>query len=527
MNTDIQIKKLNESLCFVDGTPQAIADMVRYFTTMAPNYRFSPKYKNGFWNGEIYHFHPSTQHLSIGLVQEVGKFAARGGYTISTDFEHGHSITTDLFQKFVKALDIRILDRFGKPIPDAKPRHYQMQSVYDALKNQHLNIEVPTSGGKTLISYLIARYLAARKKKMILIVPTTTLVEQTYGDWFDFGWDEVRDNVHRIYGGQEKYFGSPVTISTWQSLYKNKEIFEQFDCVLIDEAHGAAAKSMNNIAKWCCNAEWRIGMSGTMPDFKNKDERSNYFNIVGALGPIKVYTTYKEMEIEGWIPKIQINVILLKYSQQRRKEMAITINEAKIAERDAKKAGLKSPGSPFMIEADIINNIKERNNFICDLIEKSCKGNALVLFTKKSKHGVPLKELFEKEFRNKKKVLYVDGDISTDDRNMIRKRMDVEDDIILLASFATFATGISIKNVHNIIFASNYKSKIKILQAIGRGLRKMEGKTKITIFDLVDDCSINMKNVPKYTNYALKHYNERKEIYEAKGLNWRSIRYNL
>jgi len=509
---------------FVDANPIILGELERYFKAYAPNYRFNPKYQAQMWDGFIYNFPLYTQHLNIGLLGEVYSFA-RGHYEVECDFEQGHSLNPKLFKKYVDALDIEFRDRHGKLIKST-PRPYQYKSVYDALTKQHINIEVPTSGGKTLISYMIARYLIARGLKLLMVVPTTTLVEQSYGDWYDFGWDNVRDNVHKIYSGQEKWFGAPITISTWQSLYKDKSVFEQFDALIIDEGHGAKATSLKNIAAWCCNAEWRIGMSGTYPNKTNQDEKANYFNIVGSLGPIQTYTTYKEMEDKGWIPKVNIMVVILKYSQQRRKEASILMTNIRQEEKELKAQGLKAP-SAYNEELDYIHNFPERNKFLINLIDKSCKGNTMVLFAKKGKHGVPLKEELEKAFRNKKKIIYIDGDVSTDERNMMRKKIDVEDNMILLASYGTFSTGISIKNIHNIVFASSYKSKVKVLQSIGRGLRKMEGKDKVTIFDIVDDCSIRMKNYPIYANTSLKHYKERTKIYEEKGLNWKSIIYKI
>ncbi len=524
MNDLIKITKLTSSLLFVDSNPIILGEMESYFKARAANYRFSPKYKEGFWDGYINHFPLHTQHLNIGLLNELYDFA-RNRYNIDFDFPVGHEVKPELFQKFVKSLNITFKDRHGKLI-DSTPRDYQYKSVYDALTKQHINIEVPTSGGKTLISYLIARYLIARNLKVLMVVPTTTLVEQSYGDWYDFGWDNVRDNVHKIYGGQEKYFGAPITISTWQSLYKDQSIFSQFDALIIDEAHGAKATSLKNISNWCCNAEWRIGMSGTYPTKKDDDEKSNYFNIVGALGPIKTYTSYREMEDKGWIPKISIVVLKLKYNQKRRKEAALLITEVKKEEKMLKAQGLKAP-SAYNEELDYIHNIEERNEFICNMIRHSCKGNTMVLFTKKTKHGIPLKEIIEQKFKNEKKIIYIDGGVSTEERNMMRKKVDHEDDIILVSSYGTFSTGISIKNIHNIVFASSYKSKVKVLQSIGRGLRKMDGKESVTIYDLVDDCSLRMKNYPIYSNTALKQYKEREKIYDEKGLNYKTIDYKF
>jgi len=471
-NNIIKLNKLNSSLLFVDANPIILGELESYFKARAENYRFSPKYKEGFWDGYINHFPLYTQHLDIGLVGEVCKFA-KGRYEIKTDFEQGHTLTTDLYKKYVDTLKIEFRDRHGKLI-DSKPRGYQYQSVYDALTKQHINIEVPTSGGKTLISYMIARYLIARGLKLLMVVPTTTLVEQSYGDWYDFGWDSVRDNVHKIYSGQEKWFGAPVTISTWQSLYKDKSIFEQFDALIIDEGHGAKAKSLKNIAAWCCNAEWRIGMSGTYPEYKNDEDKSNYFNIVGSLGPIKTYTSYKEMEDKGWIPKIKIQAIILKYNQQRRKEIALLMTQLREEETQLKAQGLKAP-SAYNEEIDYIHNLEERNDFICNLV-KSCKGNTMILFTKNTKHGIPLKERLENEFMGLKNVVYIDGSVKTAERNLMRKKVDETDNRITIE----FGDKSLILEPHEMVKLSNSKEK---------------RADCITLDDDVDDEYLKNKNI--------------------------------
>lgn len=530
MKKKISVKKLNSSIVFVDTTPTVLEHIVKYFQCRPPNYMFDKRYRNGWWDGYVRLFSPSTQYLPIGLVPELVKFARKSNYDIEVDFKIGHKISASEFKKFVDSLQVQIKNKDGKIDKNAKVRPYQLKAAYDAITQQQLCIEVPTSGGKTLISYLIARYLESLNLKTLMIVPTTTLVEQTYGDWFDYGWDEVRDKVHKIYAGQEKYFNAAVTISTWQSLYRNEKIFENFDAVIIDEAHGAAsngkeATKMQNIAKWCCNAEWRIGMSGTLPDRNNIKERLAYLNLVGSLGPVRTYTTYEEMEKEGWIPKLKINVVQLIYDKETKEKIVSKIRATK--ESNALNIGKKK--DPFTLETDLINNLEQRNEFIYKLISKSCNGNVMILFTKKNKHGLPLKKYLEKKFDGKRKIIYVDGDVDTQKRNELRFIIEQRNDVVLLASYGTFSTGISIKNIKSLIFASSYRSKIKVIQSIGRGLRKMDGKTEVKVFDLVDDiCLDRNSQYGSYVNYVYRHFKEdRKAIYESKGFSWELIKYEF
>lgn len=527
----ISVTKLTSATVFVDAHPSILNEIDNWFKALSPTRNFDPRFQQKYWDGYVHVFQPHTQHLPIGLLGELRTFADRGGYYIEKDWDDKPiAVELSKFNKFLNLLDVRLPE-------NSNPRKYQLAAVWDSITKRRVNIEVPTSGGKTLISYLMVRWWHAMGLKTLLVVPTTTLVEQTYGDWFDFGWDGVRDNVHRVYSEYEKWFGAPVTISTWQSIFRDYNIFEDFDALIIDEGHHAKAKSLMDISNWCCNAEYRVGMSGSYPDRDNRDEKLSYFNVVGSLGPMKKYTDYKEMEEQGWIPRMEITAIILKYSLPVRRQIAgevqqlredkKALEELRMVDPEAAK-GKKLP-DPHNFELDRIHNLEQRNDFICKLIEKSCKGNTMVLFTKVKKHGIPLKKALEKYFANKgKRVLYIDGDVKTAERNMARAIAEKNDDLIILASYGTFSTGISIKNLHNIVFASGYKAKTKVLQSIGRGLRNLPGKVKVLIFDIVDDMSIQTSDMSRrYTNSSLRHYTERAKIYVSKGFNWRSIKYKF
>lgn len=501
----IKVKKLNEATVFIDGDEHILKELENYFTTKSPKARFSSKYQSGYWDGTVKKYSRFKSTLPIGLVYELKRFAKRGGYTVECDFETKFPVDFNDFIRFVRVLDIRLPN-------NSKPHKYQLAAVWDALTQKHLCIEVPTSGGKTLIIYLICRFLLAcgAAKKILIVANTTTLVDQCFDDWYEFGWGNVRDYLHRIYSGYDKHFNSPITISTWQSIYKDRQVFQEFDVLIVDEAHGAKAKSLLEVSEASVNAQWRIGTSGTYPEFDEKDSRCDYFNIVGSLGRIKKYTTYQEMEERGQVAKLSIRSIIMKYPIKFRRHI-----------RDNFRGN-------YAQELDEIHNVPERMEFICDLVN-NLEENVMVLFTKKDKHGKPLKQFLEENCPGKR-VIYIDGDVKTEERNLTRALAEKKKNLIILASYGTFSTGISIKNIHYLILASGYKSKIKVLQSIGRALRRLKGvKEKAIVFDLVDDCKIgperdSMGNqIPGYVNFSIKHYKEREAIYEKQGFDWKSI----
>lgn len=500
---DIKLRKVNEATMFVESdNPTIHRELTAYFRCRAKNFRFDKRFKNGWWDGYV-NLYKGDFLLPIGLLYEVKGFAKKGGYSVKTCWDRYHDLAWDEFLKYVDALN--------PTLPGGeKPRPYQVEAAYDAITKKIINIEVPTSGGKTLIAYLICRYLILHECKVLIIVPTTTLVEQMYDDWYDYGWKNVNDCVHRIYSGQKKHFNAPITISTWQSLYKDESLFQEFDVLMIDEAHQAQAKSLKAIGAAAINAQWRIGTSGTFPD-PVAETKIDYFNCVGVLGPVKKYTTYQEMADMGWVAQMDIMAIILKYPLAFRKSLRDEI------ERD------------FSVQTDAIHEFSGRMEFLAKLI-KNLDKNVLVLFTKKEKHGYPLRDMLARECPDKR-LIYIDGGVDTEDRNLSRAIMEREDGAILLASYGTFSTGISIKNIHYIVFASSYKSKFKVLQSIGRGLRILKGvKEKVRIFDIVDDCCLSpdrANDIKAFENFSFDHYQKRTVLYEKAGFEWKSIIYKL
>lgn len=334
------------------------------------------------------------------------------------------------------------------------------------------------NSGKTYSLYLILRYLQRFKKKGILLVPTVSLVTQSIKDFGKYGWDTEKF-CHQIFSGKEKSTDKFLSVSTWQSVYKlPRSHFSQFDFMIVDECHLAKGKSLSGIGEKCCNADYRIGTTGTLDGTE-----VNQMTLEGLFGGIFTATSTSKLMERGDLSKLKIKCIVLKHPDGFCKDMR---------------------GRDYQEEMNYLVSSGSRNNFIKNLAG-SLEGNTLVLFQYVEKHGDVLYKILQ---GTGKKVLYVHGDISADIREEIREITERESGIIILASYGVYSTGVSINNLDNIIFASSSKSRIRNLQSIGRGLRLNEGKEYATLYDISDD--LRWKS---YTNHTLKHLQERVKIY--------------
>lgn len=477
MTSDIVVTKINESKMQVHTKPNIHGELSGYFSARPVGFQYMPRYQAGIWDGFIRFY--SYGVLRTGLLEHLKKFAIGGEYSIDIQFEDKLDIQYDDFLEFVDLLEISE-DKFEK-------RDYQLKAAHSILCNKRECCELTTAGGKSLIMYLVTRFITLTNEnaKMLIVVPRTSLVEQLYKDYREYGWDSIGAQVHRIYSGKEKSIKKQVTISTWQSVFREKEIFAEFDAFLIDESHHAKSKSILHITDNCINAQWRVGTSGTYPDPKTAD----WLATVGGIGPIISFIKFKELKERNWVADAKINNLILRYSD------VITRQNYEWNQRD------------YFGEVDFINDLNERTEFIAKMATNLNK-NTFILFTRIA-HG---KTIFERIKRTNKRVFYIDGSTKVDKREEIRDNLERNNNVVLVASFGTFAEGVNIKNIHNIIFAANYKSKIKVLQAIGRGLRLLEGKTEVVVYDLIDDLSWE-----DHENYTLRHFAERKRIYKKQG----------
>ena len=493
----IIVKKKNEVFLHVVTEPGIEMELTEHFCFFVPGYKFMPAYKNRMWDGKIRLFDLRKKVIYGGLFKYIKEFAQARGYELICEDNsmYGRPDTEELhdIESFLNSLSLSVN---GVGIT---PRSYQLDALSRALQEKKSLLLSPTASGKSLIIYLAIRYhLEMNQGNVLLIVPTTSLVEQMYSDFGDYsGTDEwnVGDNCHKIYSGKEKYnIKQRVIITTWQSIYKeNSNWFQDFGMVVGDEAHNFKAKSLTSILEKCVNAKYRIGTTGTLDG-----SQTHQLVLEGLFGPVFKVTTTKKLMEENSLSQLDIFVLLLKYSD----EYCKLVSKMK-----------------YQDEIDFIVKYEARNNFIANLAMDQ-EGNSLILFQFVDKHGKPLHDLLKKKFdelpRNTRRLFYVSGETDVDTREEIRAITEKQDNAIIVASMGTFSTGINIKRLHNIIFASPSKSQIRVLQSIVRGLRKSADGIDTKVFDIADDLHWKSKK-----NYTLLHAAERIKIYSKEKFDYK------
>tara|TARA_R110000772_G_scaffold194614_2_gene305384 strand:+ start:11876 stop:13363 length:1488 start_codon:yes stop_codon:yes gene_type:complete len=480
----IKISKQNEAKLIVETDDRGyLRELYEYYSFFAEGYRFMPAYRNKIWDGKIRLFDLRNQQLPHGLLKQTHQFCSERGYKLKLDENVKHEWTPsgDL-KKYIDGMSISIN---GKII---SPRDYQLNAAIHGLRHRRCILLSPTGSGKSLIIYIMMRYyLDKHEGNVLVVVPTTSLVEQMTKDFADYSaLDEsynVEENVHKIYSGKEKFnILARVVVTTWQSIYKlNSDWFKPYGMVIGDENHLFRAKSLTKIMDLLVNAGYRIGTTGTMDNAV-----VNQLVLEGNFGPQYKVTTTKQLIDSDTLAQLNIKCLALKYPDESRK---------------------LAKAFKYPDEINFIVGYEKRNKFIVNL---TCdqSGNSLVLYNLVEKHGKPLYEMFCNKVGKDRKVFFVSGAVSADNREKIREVTEKEKNAIIVASTGTFSTGINIVNLNNIVFASPTKSQIKVLQSIGRGLRKTVDGKPTTVFDISDDLSWKKKR-----NYTLNHAIDRFKIY--------------
>ena len=473
------ISKKNEVYLQVKSEPHVYYELSDYFTFDVPGAKFMPQYRNKYWDGKIRLFSNHNGEMYVGLLDKLIKFCEDHDYTYEfieseyygLPFEVNGMISKEGVKDYMTAIS-----RYA-------PREYQVEGVYDALKHNRKLLISPTASGKSLMIYSIVRYFVEKGKNTLIVVPTTSLVEQMYKDFADYGWD-VGSFCHKIYAGKERETDSQVIITTWQSIYKlPRKYFERFSVVIGDEAHQFKSKSLISIMTKLADAKFRYGFTGTLDG-----TQTHKWVLEGLFGPSYKIIKTDELMKKGHVATLDINVLLLKHPPNK--------------------------FETFEDEIQYIINHDRRNKFIRNLA-LDLKGNTLILFARVEGHGEPLYNLINSNSLEQRHVFFVHGGVDTEDREKVRSITENENNAIIVASYGTFSTGINIKNLHNVIFASPSKSRIRNLQSIGRILRKGSNKTKATLYDIADDISFKSRK-----NYTLNHLIERIKIYNEEKFNY-------
>jgi superfamily II DNA or RNA helicase len=492
----IEVRNMNTAYLRVLAENSVARELQDYFTYDVPGAKFTPAFKRKVWDGKIRLYNPHSGLLPAGLVEYLATFAKDRGYEMEVDSEVAEpeiKFDCDSVKKFVESLRPHAR---GEPLV---PHDHQVDALCHALNKTRCVLLSPTASGKSLVVYSLCRHYQSvipQHKKILIVVPTISLVTQMYADFADYSsqvdWS-VEKNCHKIMGGLEKMTNKQIVISTWQSIYKMPRAwFDNFEAVIGDEAHLFKAQSLSSIMNKLTDCPYRIALTGTLDGSK-----IHKLTIEGLFGPVHRVITTKELMERNLLTSLRIECILLRYPPDVRKTVS----------------GLDYPG-----EIEWLVGCKARNEFLAHLCAAT-RGNTLVLFNYVEKHGKPLHEMIEKLCGNDRKVFFVAGETDGEEREEIRNIVERETNAIIVASYGTFSTGINIRSLKNVIFASPSKSRIRILQSIGRQLRKMDGKHIAKLYDVADDL-----HHESTLNYTLRHFLKRTKIYESEQFNYKLVK---
>jgi superfamily II DNA or RNA helicase len=477
------IRNKNEAYVTIDCEEGVSYELRDHFTFMVPGAQYSPQFRNKIWDGRIRLFNVRSREIYRGLVPHITKFCK--------EFDHTYEYedTTEEFS-LLEAQDF--ISTLGLP-EQFVPRDYQVDGFVHAIRNKRILLLSPTGSGKSLMLYLILRKIVDQGK-VLIIVPTVNLVEQLASDFKNYGFDSDT-LIHKIHAGIEKDSNKPIIISTWQSLFRlPPKYFHQFKSVICDEVHLAKAKSLTDILTKLVYTKYRFGTTGTLDGMK-----TNRLVLEGLFGSVRQVTTTKTLIDNQTLADFEVKCLLLKH--------------------DPKVSGALKKAD-YQTEIEYLINSDSRNQFIINLA-LSLKDNTLILFNY-IRHGEELKRLVEAKVEESRPVYFIYGKTEADIREESRHLIEKSTNAIILASSGVFSTGVNIVNLNSVIFASPSKSRIRVLQSIGRVLRRSDSKISSVLFDIADDLTHK-----KHENHTYKHFTTRLQYYAEEKFKFRMYKITL
>lgn len=490
----------NQFLRIDEATELEIEQVRISLTKRIESWRFNPLVKRGIWDGYVTYI-KDDKWIPAGLWKYVINICKEYNIEVQVNGIRrliDPDISAESFEKWA-------LNFFeGSEIT---PRDYQIDTAYNILKFRKCLAELATSAGKTLISFLTIAYMLEKNKaeRILMIVPNVSLVLQAHENFHDYNYmNKVDLRIQQIFSGQKIKSNKNIVIGTYQSLIKKPvEYFEQFDAVIVDETHKAKSASIKTILQKCTGANYRYGLSGTIP----KDGTLDKLTLMSQTGPVISEVKASFLQDQGHIAKCVVKVIEMNYATDKQRLAFQELAQNKYDSKDV-----------FQLEQNFIINSEGRLDFISSVIARVPR-NSLVLFHR-IEHGKRVYEKLRQE--SSKRVYYVDGGTDKDIREEYKKKMEAGEEVVIVASYGTFSTGISIKKIHNIFFTESFKSEIIIRQSIGRGLRQHESKDKVLIVDFVDDIRTG-----EWDNYLFKHGKARQAIYKQEKFDYNIKRVNF
>lgn len=484
----VKFTKINEVYTRIDCEQYLINELSDHFARFADNYRHMKLFKKGLWDGKIRYLNRGTRLFYTGLLKDFWAYCKNAG---ESDFEF---VGFNKQSAFTEEQILDAIERYNLPVV---PYQHQIDGAVEGLTKMRRLLLSATSSGKSLIIYIMIRMCIEEGLKVFIKVPSVLLVNQLYSDFAEYAVNDpsfnIEENVYKVSAGKEKYSEHPVLLSTWQSINVIKrsddtgenllDYMSQFDVVITDEVHEDDAEVSKTIMENAVNARYRIGLTGTIDIVKTQIE-----TLVGLYGKsIRIKTT-KELIDDGMASPLKIYAMILKYNDEDRK----LISKA-----------------DYHQELDYIISREDRNMMIAKLAGK-LTGNTVILVRHINKHAKKLKELIEAN--TNKRVILITKDTKEEIREDIRKELETIDDAVIIATYKLMSTGVSIKNLMNLIYGSPLKSFIPIIQSIGRILRLHKNKKYAKLFDFVDDLEYNGKS-----NHTLEHFRNRFGYYIEEG----------
>lgn len=475
------------------GIAQEISD---YFTFRPKNYMHHPKFKARIWDGYIRVFSVKDCLLYVGLLDLLEKFAEEREYTldIHKDVRYGDNVT----EQDITDLAVKLKIPFTL-------HDFQLKYITTAINDgRSLNLS-PTSSGKSLIQYMMAMYYIINyDARILIVVPRIQLTQQMMKDFVSYN---CPDGLIGMMGdGKKDDPGTRIVISTWHTLSKKgSDFFNQFACVLGDEAHTFDSKSLTTIMDNLPECYFRHGFTGTI----SSESKVHRLNLQGMFGKIRKYVSTKEMIENDVTAKFKIRAILLNHSKEDKKHFRSVLKEL---ENDPKIQQARKGKMKYPLEKVFLKSSDARNQFIKNLVASLGGKNNLILFDDVDTHGKVLAEMLERDGRV---VLFIHGKVKVEERERMREAIETNPEKVydIVASSGTTSTGVSIKRIDNAIFASGTKGEVKTLQSIGRLLRKGNGSDDTVLYDIGDLLTSSTNNA----NYSYQHFSRRLEIYAEEG----------
>jgi len=503
MQSILMLEKINEvNLRISCNEYSELRKIYEYFKVLIPGSQYSPRFKQGIWDGKVSFLDMRTQTMPLGLWKQILEYCQKQNLQYAfKGFDPKELFQNPKFSReFIDLFNENIIE---KDLPFCM-REDQLQSIHYALQFRKCILLLATGFGKSAVIYELMRILYATEEadRVLIIVPSINLVNQMRSNFVDdYGWKDFDNKGYLLCKDtkdkdkkeiSKNEINRPFLVTTWQSIQKKTDKwFQQFDAIIVDEVHGVtnSGKALQSISKKCLNARYKIGLTGTLGD-NEADKQTT----IGYIGPVAFTVKSKELIDKGVLSKIEIRNLIIRYNEE---------------------LSLKGLQKEYNTEIDLIESIPERNKIFNTIFDRIEDGQNTLVLAKHLKHIDEIAEYLKSTLDSKYIIKVINGEISGKIREEIRVEMANSKNYILVASFATVGTGLNIPAIDHVIFAASYKAKIKVLQSIGRGLRKAKDKLKMVLWDIVDNfCEVQKTGRLVNKNHVYKHFEQRLEYYK-------------